>query len=567
MCRLVPKYYSQSSIQNITVYWVRLPACLLLIFGLGSCEPKNEPPIAKLEASPLSGEIPMEVRFKVSGQDPDGVEDIKQYVLYIGPETVKSNTPIDIKRTFETPGTVEIYGEVVDSEDQSNKTVASSLILTLTEGLEQSAVLLNSNEIEYSAILKKIANAELTINKDGILFLRQSITDISITGSDYQKIFKYNPDGLTKGTYEFILKAGNLEKKTTVVIPNYKPTLNLSGINSDVLEGTVITLDLSGKVNDLNPEDLPVSINGARSLDGKTQVSLNGNLVKIKAHWDKSGTYQVEFDFGSTTGGSEKLVLTGGIIDDPRWRINPFVQPNDSTLNWYGSGDVNKDNVLNSQDVTRIAELINETYSNPSDIRLNDRADVNGDGVVNTSDRQVLENRVNGVLSYMPGEWNMLTTKSERVSWLTKMLAIDKTDEMPYIPGEWVCGDFARQTILNFHGCGELGFGEKKGLADNGRFNIPLYYAGISIGHAINITITGDNLETFEDGTYTEPQADYVVIPGMWDMPVNCQVDIRMPFDKNKWDFIELINFNLDNSVPSLTWINGDPNLNIIKHR
>ena len=85
------------------------------------------------------------------------------------------------------------------------------------------------------------------------------------------------------------------------------------------------------------------------------------------------------------------------------------------------------------------------TYSNPGDTRLNDRADVNGDGVVNNSDRQLLENKLNGTLSYLPGEWNKLITKTERVNWLTKMLAIDKTDELQYIPGEWVCGDFANK--------------------------------------------------------------------------------------------------------------------------
>lgn len=534
-----------------------------------ACEPDNEPPTANLEVNPISGEIPVDVRMIVRGQDPDGIQDIKQYVLYIGSESVRSSTPIDITRTFTNEGKINIYGEVIDSESQSNKTPVKSLELTLTEGIGQSAVLYNENEIEYSATLKKIPNAELTINKNGVLFLKQQITDNSQTGPDYQKTFKYNPDGLTKGIYEFILKSGSLEKKTNVEIPNYKPTLNLSGITANLMEGTEIEVNLPVPL-DKNPEDNPVAMKSATSLDGKTQVTLNGYKAKIKALMDHVGAYQVEFEFGSAAGGLEKAVLNGTIAEDTRWVINPFIQPNDSTKNWYGSGDANKDNVLNSQDITRIIEIINGTYTNPSDTRLKDRADVNGDGVVNNSDRQLLENRINNVINYLPGEWNRLTTKAERESWLTKMLEIDKTDELQYIPGGWVCGDFARQIIINFHGFGELGFEEELGLKDNGRFNIPVYYVSIGapgFGHAINVATTGNNIENFQDEKYKESQADYDVVPGMWDMPSNCEVMIKMPFNKNKFDLIEIIRFKIENSVPSLIWINEDPNLNIIKQR
>ena len=123
------------------------------------------------------------------------------------------------------------------------------------------------------------------------------------------------------------------------------------------MEGTEIQVNLPVPL-DKNPEDNPVAMKSATSLDGKTQVTLNGYVATIKALKDKVGSYQVEVEFGSTAGGLEKAVLTGNIAEDTRWVVNPFVQPNDSTLNWYGSGDVNKDNVVNSQDLTRIIELI-----------------------------------------------------------------------------------------------------------------------------------------------------------------------------------------------------------------
>ncbi len=75
-----------------------LAVCVSFLPG---CEPDNAPPTAKLNVNPAYGEIPVDVRMRVTGQDPDGVEDIKQYILYIGDESVKSNTPIDITRTFQ----------------------------------------------------------------------------------------------------------------------------------------------------------------------------------------------------------------------------------------------------------------------------------------------------------------------------------------------------------------------------------------------------------------------------------------------------------------------------------
>ena len=76
------------------------------------------------------------------------------------------------------------------------------------------------------------------------------------------------------------------------------------------------------------------------------------------------------------------------------------------------------------------------------------------------------------------------------------------------------------------------------------------------------VHITGNNLENFQDGTYTEPQTDWVVYPGMYNgFPANCEVEIKMPFNKNRLDLIAILKFKIENTVPTLTWINEDPNL------
>lgn len=332
MSTVVTENKSESSGRNNSAFHVRLLTCLMILIGLTSCEPKNEPPTAILEVTPMSLEVPAEIRMQVTGEDPNGVEDITQYILMIGNETVKSKIPIDITRTFHNVGTIKIYGQVTDSENQINKTEVQSLELVLGPYIEQIATLINDNEISYLATVYKKTGAQLEIKKDGASFLTLSIPDVNSSGVDYQKIFKFSPDGITKGDYECVLKADNLEKKNSVSVPNYKPTANFTGLELDMEQDGNISLTLGG-INDKNPEDVVyASYTDAKSMDGKTSTSLSGNDLKINALPNQTGDYRVEVEYGSTTGGLEKSVLTGNITPHTwMYLVNPFVQPNDTT--------------------------------------------------------------------------------------------------------------------------------------------------------------------------------------------------------------------------------------------
>lgn len=297
-----------------------------------SCEPENDPPTAKLEVTPLTAEVPAQVRMKVTGEDPDGIEDIKQYELYIGSENIKSKTPIDITRTFQDEGKIQIYGVVTDSENQTGKTPEKSLQLTLTEAIEQSASLVNDVQVNYSATLKKVDKAQLSVKKNNSEIFSQEITDVNEYGTDYNKTFTYASDGFTKGDYEFVITSGEKEKKNSVSIPNYKPTANFTNINIDMEQDGNVSTTL-GNIYDKNPEDVAsASYTNARSVDGKTDVDLSGNTLRINALPNQTGDYQVEVEYGSLAGGLEKSVLTGNITaHDYLYTVNPFVQPNDTT--------------------------------------------------------------------------------------------------------------------------------------------------------------------------------------------------------------------------------------------
>jgi hypothetical protein len=275
------------------------------------------------------------------------------------------------------------------------------------------------------------------------------------------------------------------------------------------------------------------------------------------------------------------LVFTGckksdkDYTPEAKLKINPFIQPNDSTLNWYGSADVNKDNTVNAQDLTMLNEIIAGTYSNPSDTRLMDRADVNGDGVVNSDDAKILEDKLNGSITYLPGEWNELPTRSEKEDWLNKMLAIDKTNEVHYGNGV-TCLYYADQLMINFNGFDEKGIRKLLNvypydISNNGRFNIPVKEVGISYyedgigGHGRNTVILGGNALDWNGKSDIEPQNDQINVATEKDpvYGINSMYEI---FDPGKDAENTLyMRYNIKNNIPTLDLNSVNPNL--ITHR
>jgi hypothetical protein len=104
-------------------------AGLVLLSGFISCKPEKEnlPPEAIQQVSSLYGEAPLNVNIKLTGTDPDGIEDIVEYREYVNGALTKSKTPLDLTKTFTEPGIYNIYGEVFDSESQSDKTEVTSV--------------------------------------------------------------------------------------------------------------------------------------------------------------------------------------------------------------------------------------------------------------------------------------------------------------------------------------------------------------------------------------------------------------------------------------------------------
>ena len=240
--------------------------------------------------------------------------------------------------------------------------------------------------------------------------------------------------------------------------------------------------------------------------------------------------------------------------------INPFAQPNDTTLAYYGSGDLDSNNVLEQNDLYLMSSKIGPT----------DQADIDGDGASFTSeDYSLLFEHINNGSLLPQNNWaNPNLTSEQRKDWIKKMLVIDKTNEIPPVQSYWMCGQYSTQTIINFHGFPELKDSTiaskfpKYNLENHARFNRPVYNVSISwgepIGHFINAILIGDNPLNFYDFYFFDvSRNDKEVFPGDVLMPENSKVTIKYTVrfcDDGGISQLSIAEFNLTNSSPELEY-------------
>jgi hypothetical protein len=443
------------------------------------------------------------------------------------------------------------------------------------KSIEQSVALRNDADnyigIDYSSTLSNVSKAQLNVKREGVLISEEEISDAS-----YKKTY----EKAEKGKYEFILTSDNLKKDNNMEIPDSPSSID--AVNIDLNENSKKTVSL--KTGDENYEDNPVSVVYAKSLDEKTETKLeatsDANVYNLDiTASNQTGAYQLEIELKNAQGGLEKTVLNGNIAEDNR--IDYTHRPNQKDLNWYGSGDVNNDNTINEQDLTRLNEIIAGTYSNPSDTRLMDRADVNGDGVVNNDDTQILENKLNGKIPYLSGDWDNLPTRAEKENWAKKMLAIDKTNTTAFPGGN--CNQFADQTYIDFHGVDSIDIPKFQEVynydfTNNGRFNLPLEEVIMTIyssggdpdAHTMNALIFGYPSLSFGNICPIEPSTDQMNVPIIEDplLSINTNLYTRgppvigvaeFPNGKKIVTMTKYVEYNIKDKIPTLTWVN--PNL------
>ena len=248
--------------------------------------------------------------------------------------------------------------------------------------------------------------------------------------------------------------------------------------------------------------------------------------------------------------------------------IDNFSQPNDTILNYYGSGDVNKDNVLNWEDYYAMGSV------------QNDMSDIDGDGTINQTDKQILKDKLNGLRDYLPAYWNKLGSL-EKQNWFENMVEIDKTDKI--ITSN--CYEWSIPFAINFHGFKSLEGVDPENFpykfSKNNRFNIPVYTVSTTTtsgsAHSINGVLIGDNPFEFSNWSFIDPSRDNPITPGNVYMADTNNVEINYLSDMNPEDggtigAAKIIKWSLDeNGNPTLLYtsyikhiIPSNPNKDII---
>ncbi len=169
--------------------------------------------------------------------------------------------------------------------------------------------------------------------------------------------------------------------------------------------------------------------------------------------------------------------------------MDPFSSPNVHLLDgknkydYYGSGDVNNDEIINQEDVDLI---MNQQITS----KMLKRADVNGDGKVDFEDASLMEKYIRGETDYLPGHWDKLNLQPDRkdlkLDWLRKRVSYYIENVQKEIPG-WDYKDYSQLFCFNFMGIEKFSNSQYASkyleYVSEMKENIPLYYAHMKVNN------------------------------------------------------------------------------------
>lgn len=211
--------------------------------------------------------------------------------------------------------------------------------------------------------------------------------------------------------------------------------------------------------------------------------------------------------YGYGLGPEDSMMMEEVVCPKILWvGSDPFHQPRNTT-NYYGSGDLNLDGLVNNDDLAIVNTMIGNAH--PGRIE----ADVNADGRINQDDTLLIQNHIQ-TNEPLPGHWDRLASKEARIDWIRRVLKLDDTDQYPY-HSNWVCVHFERELTIRFSGF-RRDLTHTPHSGGQAIYNLPLYVAGTP-GHAINAILVGDNPLDFNDWYLIEPQNDErITRAGVW---------------------------------------------------
>lgn len=308
--------------------------------------------------------------------------------------------------------------------------------------------------------------------------------------------------------------------------------------------------------------------------DGKVRTfeSKEEGERKIKENEDRIAKYSSNLKTTSTE--------LPDYIKHPMYGLNYFVPASGSdfatNLNFYGSGDFNKDNKINEEDYTY--SLTQPVSFDPSNDGTH-RGDTDLNGEANTpNDRRLLREKLDGARTHL-NIWE-LETQSEQENHLEKALAIDPTNLVNAYATNWKCTNFTSQLSINFNGTYDItnspyvnnGTSLSYDLSHNGIFRIPIRKLSTKtkngIAHEINFVYISDkgneNVKDLNMKIKIEPQTDETFyLNNNFSMDPNEYADekwfgyLNPSFFGVTYGVIRLHEYTLNNGVATITFSGG----------
>jgi len=307
--------------------------------------------------------------------------------------------------------------------------------------------------------------------------------------------------------------------KLTELIPILLGILGAS-ISPAFVNGTEFHTNLLPK------KEIHYSISNDSLFEKENPLLKSGQPYHVTESGDTIVTFKDKQDMENSMKKNTKIIPSSkdSVPQDPQhpmYGLNSYIPAHEyfyqTGTNWYGSGDVDGDGIIDMDDHNSTI-----TGTNP----FNDgthRGDTDLDGVSGTaSDKQIIYEYIQGQRTHI-NLWE-LESETEKQNHLEKVLEIDPTDQVNHVTSGWDCNRYSGNLFFNCTGVYDFenspwfdnGTNLQYDPSKNGIFRIPLRLVTTKVltgqSHRINSVFLGDpnnqNALEFDDKLFIEPQTD-----------------------------------------------------------
>lgn len=257
-------------------------------------------------------------------------------------------------------------------------TASIHISVSARPSLSQSVALLNYVDLSYKATLTDVPSAIRDFLRNDTLISVDTIQGASGQSVPYSETILNNPQGAS----EFILSAPGVEPDTVSLTvpdyPMYKDTTKIDSLEEVMpmhVDSTTGWIDASGVFHEHNPDDKPIQLVDAESLDGKVDITRGdpGNAIQIYALPFSNyispdsvipTSYSLVLTYENNSGDTASVTLEGKIFDDYTDPANPAdtIPPNVAFTGMFDNNPTGDTYVgyFNGDSIVHVMRLTND---------------------------------------------------------------------------------------------------------------------------------------------------------------------------------------------------------------